>query len=78
MAAAYAFHIAESQPFVDGNKRTGLGAALVFLHLNGIEIDDPEPEAKLYVAMMKVAAHELDKASLAEVFRQLSRDLDAG
>lgn len=30
MAAAYAFHIAESQAFVDGNKRTGLDAALVF------------------------------------------------
>lgn len=28
MAAAYAFHIAENQPFVDGNKRTGLAAAL--------------------------------------------------
>jgi death-on-curing protein len=28
MAAAYAFHIAESQAFVDGNKRTGLNAAL--------------------------------------------------
>lgn len=35
MAAAYAFHIAEGQPFVDGNKRTGLNAALVFLELNG-------------------------------------------
>jgi death-on-curing protein len=31
MAAAYAFHIAQNQPFVDGNKRAGLGAALVFL-----------------------------------------------
>ncbi|HEY3352160.1 MAG TPA: Fic family protein [Polyangia bacterium] len=31
MAAAYAFHIAQNQPFVDGNKRTGLAAALVFL-----------------------------------------------
>ena len=28
MGAAYAFHIAENQPFVDGNKRTGLPAAL--------------------------------------------------
>lgn len=26
MAAAYAFHIAENQPFVDGNKRTALTA----------------------------------------------------
>lgn len=35
MAAAYAFHIAEGQPFVDGNKRTALNAALVFLDLMG-------------------------------------------
>ena len=35
MAAAYAFHIAENHPFVDGNKRTALNAALVFLGLNG-------------------------------------------
>jgi len=33
MAAADAFHIAQNQPFVDGNKRTGLTAALVFLDL---------------------------------------------
>lgn len=30
MAAAYAFHIAENQPFVDGNKRTGLVCAITF------------------------------------------------
>jgi death on curing protein len=30
MAAAYAFHIAENQPFLDGNKRTALVSALVF------------------------------------------------
>ena len=41
MAAAYAFHIAESQAFVDGNKRTGLNAALVFLLLNGWLVRDP-------------------------------------
>lgn len=28
MAAAYAFHIGEAQAFFDGNKRTGLDAAL--------------------------------------------------
>ena len=27
MASAYAFHIAENQPFIDGNKRTALYAA---------------------------------------------------
>ncbi|MFL5293347.1 MAG: type II toxin-antitoxin system death-on-curing family toxin [Myxococcales bacterium] len=35
-AAAYAFHIAQNEPFIDGNKRTGLGAALVFLRLNWV------------------------------------------
>jgi death on curing protein len=39
MAAAYAFHIAENQPFVDGSKRTGLLATLVFLDLNDHSID---------------------------------------
>jgi death on curing protein len=42
ISAAYApdllFHIVQNHPFVDGNKRTGLLAALVFLDLNGISI----------------------------------------
>ena len=29
MAAAYAFHIAQNQPSLDGNKRTGLVAAWI-------------------------------------------------
>jgi death-on-curing protein len=36
VAAAYAFHLAESQCFFDGNKRAGIGAALLFLKLNAI------------------------------------------
>ena len=70
MAAAYAFHIAQNQPFVDGNKRTGLAAALVFLDLNGITVADPE--GKLYSAMIAIAEKELDKTGLAAVFRQLA------
>jgi len=31
IAAAYAFHIAESQAYLDGNKRTGVQAAVDFL-----------------------------------------------
>ena len=31
VAASYAFHLAESQAFIDGNKRTGVVAAMVFL-----------------------------------------------
>lgn len=35
MAAAYLFHICRNHAFVDGNKRTALAAAEVFLRLNG-------------------------------------------
>jgi death on curing protein len=70
MAAAYAFHIAENQPFVDGNKRTGLAAALVFLDLNGVTVADPQ--GQLYEAMMALADGRLDKQGLAALLRDLS------
>jgi death-on-curing protein len=71
MAAAYAFHIAENQPFVDGNKRTGLNAALVFLDINGWIVSDPE--MRLYDAMMSLSARTLDKAGFAGLLRLLSK-----
>ena len=45
MAASYAFGIACNHPFVDGNKRTALMAAYVFLGLNGQRLVAPEAEA---------------------------------
>ena len=70
MAAAYAFHIAQNQPFMDGNKRTGLVAALVFLDFNGVTILDPEE--KLYDAMIAIAERRMDKDGLAELLRELA------
>jgi death-on-curing protein len=35
VAAAYLFYICRNHPFLDGNKRTALGACIVFLRLNG-------------------------------------------
>ncbi|MBI5597801.1 MAG: type II toxin-antitoxin system death-on-curing family toxin [Elusimicrobia bacterium] len=70
MAAAYAYHISENQAFVDGNKRTGLAAALVFLDLNGIEIHDPK--GRLYEAMMDIASRKLSKAGLAALLAELA------
>lgn len=70
MAAAYAFHIAQNQPFVDGNKRTGLAAALVFLDLNGVAIVDTE--GRLYQAMIDLAEKRLDKEGLGDLLRQLA------
>ena len=70
MAAAYAFHIAANHPFTDGNKRTALATALVFLEINGISLLDPS--GKLYNAMIKVASGKLDKSLLAEILRMLA------
>ena len=68
-AAAYAFHICQNHPFIDGNKRTALASALVFLSLNGIELDDPKEE--LYELMMKVAKGKAPKPEIAVKFRAL-------
>jgi death on curing protein len=70
MAAAYAFHIAQNQPFVDGNKRTGLAAALVFLDVNNTVVTDPD--GRLYQAMLDLADHRLDKPRLALLLRSLA------
>ena len=70
MAAAYAFHIAQNQPFMDGNKRTGLAAALVFLDLNGVTVSDPE--GKLYSAMIDLAERRLSKDGLGALLRELA------
>jgi death-on-curing protein len=69
MAAAYAFHIAQNQPFVDGNKRTGLVSALVFLDRNGFQLIDPE--RRLEDAMIAIAERRMDKRGLAALMREL-------
>lgn len=43
-AAVLAHGIAETQPFVDGNKRTALIAMLTFLELNGSKLVAADPE----------------------------------
>jgi death-on-curing protein len=43
-AAAYGFFIAESQAFMEGNKRTGAIAMLSFLDLNGYEFHQTDEE----------------------------------
>jgi death on curing protein len=70
MAAAYAFHIAQNQPFLDGNKRTGLHAALMFLGRNGVHVRDPE--RKLIGAMLGLADRSMTKDGLAALLRELA------
>ena len=42
MAAAYLFCLTKNHGFVDGNKRTGTAAAVVFLKLNGVRLTPDE------------------------------------
>lgn len=68
-AAAYAFHIAQAQAFLDGNKRTAITTALAFLEENGV-VTHTHTTA-LYDAMIGIAERKLTKADLAGVFREL-------
>jgi death-on-curing protein len=69
MAAAYAYHIAENQPFIDGNKRTAILTALYFLEMNGVNTSPPT-NAELYDAMIGIAEKRFDKAGLAAIVRR--------
>lgn len=71
MAAAYLFHIVQNHPFVDGNKRVGAAAAMVFLELNQIEIR--VSNETLVETLLAVAQGRLSKAAVAEFLRKHSR-----
>jgi len=75
MAGAYAFHISQNHPFIDGNKRVALASALVFLDLNGISLSDPAD--KLYPLMMRVASSSSSKTEIGALFRQLAETSEA-
>lgn len=69
IAAAYAFHLAQNQPFIDGNKRTAMGSALSFLEINGVDTARYDG-TELYDAMIGLAEKRVDKAALAAIFRR--------
>jgi death-on-curing protein len=60
LAALYAIAIARNHPFVDGNKRTAFAAMVLFLSLNGLELEAPEVEAT--VVALSMAAGDLPDA----------------
>ena len=68
MAAAYLFHVCRNHPFIDGNKRTGVAAALTFLEVNGVETKADEDE--LYDLVIGVVGRKVTKADVAVFFQQ--------
>jgi death on curing protein len=71
MAAAYLYYLVRTHPFLDGNKRAGLMAALVLLGLNGLEL---EADANgLTELVLGVAAGKGSKAETTVFIERLSR-----
>ena len=63
LAAAYCVGIVRNHSFVDGNKRTGLLAAVAFLDRNGDRL--VPDEAEIVVVIMGLAAGAVDEAIVA-------------
>jgi len=71
MAAAYAFHICQNHPFLDGNKRVVLVSSLIFLEINRYQLDC-EDEI-LYNEIMNVAKGEIKKEELIGFYKKYSK-----
>ncbi len=68
LAAAYAFGLARAHPFNDANKRAAFLAAVVFLGLNGKDLDASETEVVQVVTAL--AAGSLTEVALATWMRE--------
>jgi death-on-curing protein len=68
MAAAYLFHLCRNHAFVDGNKRTALAAAEVFLLLNGWRLD--ATNRQLEQLTLRLAEGTLGKDEVTAFFRR--------
>jgi death on curing protein len=67
MAAAYLYHIVQNHPFIDGNKRVGLEAALVFLEINNLSLNATDDE--LIDLTLRTAQSLVSKTEIADFFR---------
>ncbi len=74
MAAASLVSLVGNHPFVDGNKRTGLAAMLMFLELNGYSVD--ESTHSLVDITLSVASGSMSKAHVAQLFRECAAQSD--
>jgi death on curing protein len=71
IGSAYLFSLCCNHPFVDGNKRTAMTAAIVFLRLNGIET---KPDSATWEKLMlEVASGKIDREETARRLRRLVR-----
>jgi death-on-curing protein len=67
MSASYLFHIVQNHPFQDGNKRVGAVAAIVFLLINGEDIELSNEELESLV--LETATGKLNREQIAARLR---------
>lgn len=70
LAASYALHVINNHAFIDGNKRIGVLAMLIFLKLNDIQIQIPNNA--LYTLAMKIAQSKITEKEIANILRHYS------
>jgi len=69
IAAAYLFYLCANHPFLDGNKRTALGACLLFLKLKGAR---PAPDSEQWeLLVVGVADGSISRSEATERLRGL-------
>lgn len=68
LAAAYGYGLATNHPYRDGNKRIAFLAMVVFLGLNGWDLD--APEAEVVATMLALADRRCSEAELAGWLRE--------
>lgn len=68
LAAAYAFGLVKAHPFNDGNKRTAFLTSVIFLGLNGKDLDATETE--VVQVMTALAAGMLTETAMATWIRE--------
>ena len=66
-AAALMESLVNNHPFVDGNKRTGIACAVLFLKQNGVTFSAQNSELEKFT--LQVAKSELDTGEIAEWFK---------
>jgi len=72
-AAVYARSIIMNHPFIDGNKRTGVTSAFVFLEWNGYESTAKEGEVEEFA--LKVVTEKFSLEIIADWFKKHSKKI---
>lgn len=75
-ASALMHSLIQNHPFVDGNKRTGIAAASIFLQVNGFRLTAANREVEVYT--LSVARGEQEVPAIASWLEKHSESIESG